>query len=69
MVDVVVLWLVNGEKCGKCGLLTVVFFGEGIGTFWKYFFGVAGMGKVTATTKANTGILFLRLAFARSGSE
>ncbi len=25
MVDVVVLWLVDGEKCGKCGLLNVIF--------------------------------------------
>ena len=23
----VVLWWVDGEKCGKCGLLMVVFFG------------------------------------------
>ena len=38
----VVLWSVDGEKCGKCGLLMVVFLGGGNRHFLEVFWGGVG---------------------------
>jgi hypothetical protein len=44
-VNVVVLWLVDGEMCGKCGLLHVIFWRVEIGIFLIFIFWREGRKK------------------------